>query len=309
MEDLITAAKAEGQLTVYGAPPVPAFQAAVDGFTAKYGITVNATRIVSGEIAARYPAEKKAGAPTADVLLMNLATFFPEAVKEGIVTPLQDLNIPGYPWDLPEEFLLPQYGTAVVGLQVRGITINTDFISKDEIKDWDDILDPKYKGHIGIADPGSAPVYIGHWYTIGEHFGGAESFLKKVGAQLASNGVFASGAPATAATGAGEVWMFPVNINGNTQQAVDEGAPLDFIVPAGTTTDNISLLVNSEPASPNAAKLFVAYMMSEEGAKVLADGAKETSPFDTSSLPKELWSWPLELADEQKDTVIDWLLG
>lgn len=309
VDALIAAAKAEGQLTVYGAPPAPALQAAVDGFSQKYGITVNSVRIVGGEIAARYPAEKKAGAPTADVLLMNYSSFFPQALKEGIVTPLQDLDIPGFPGELPEEYLRPEDGTAVVGLQVRGITINTDFIKEDEIKDWSDVLDPKYKGHVGVADPASAPVYIGHWYTIGEEMGGAEEYLTAVRDQLASNAVYASGAPATAATGAGEVWMFPMNINGNTQQVVNEGAPLAFVVPDTTTTDEISLLVNDEPQSPNAAKLFAMFMMSEEGSTLLAEGAGEMSPYDTSRLPKKMLSWPIELADEQKDNVVSWLVG
>jgi iron(III) transport system substrate-binding protein len=308
-EDLVAAAQSEGQLTVYGAPPEPALQAAVDAFTEKYGIAVSSVRIVGGEIAARYPAEKQAGAPTADVLLMNLASFFPQAIEEGIVTPLEDLDIPGYPWELSEEFLRPEYGTAVVGLQVRGITINTDFIDEDEIDDWDDVLDPKYTGHVGIADPGSAPVYIGHWYTVGEEYGGAEDYLTAVHEQLAPNGVFASGAPATAATGAGEVWMFPMNINGNTQQVVNEGAPLAFVVPDTTTTDEQALLVNNEPKSPNAAKLFVSYMMSEEGSTIMADVGAETSPFNTDSLPGTMLTWPLKLADEQKDNVVSWLLG
>lgn len=306
---LIAAAQAEGQLTLYGSPGQDALQATTDLFTEKYGITVNMTRIVGGQIAARYPTEKAAGAPTADVLVLNIAPFFPQAIEEGIVTPLAELDIPGFPWDLPEEFLRPDYGTAVIGLQVRGITYNTDFIKEGEITDWDDILNPKYKGHLGVPDPGSAPVYVGHWYTVGEHFGGAEQFLSAVGEQLASNGVFASGAPSTAAVGAGEVWAVPMNISGLTKEVADQGGPIKIVIPPGTTADEQAILVNSDPQSPNAAKLFVHFMMSEEGSMELATVGNETSPFDTSKLPETLWTWPLELAAQQKSNVVQWLTG
>jgi iron(III) transport system substrate-binding protein len=309
LASLIKDAQAEGQLTVYGSPGEPGLKAAVDAFSQKYGIQASYVRIVGGELSARYLAEKEAGAATADAILINLATFVPDALDKGLLTPLPELDIPGYPWDFPEQFLLPEYGTAVVGLQVRGITYNTNFVKDGEITDWKDILDPKYKGHIGIPDPGSAAVYVGHWYTVGEHYGGAESFLTQVGAQLAPNAVYASGVPASAAVGAGEVWIVPMNIASTTKTVTDQGAPLGFVVPENTTTDEQVILVNSEPAHPNAAKLFAAFMMSPEGAGAMAENNNETSPFDTAALPKDLWSWPLELADEQKSNVVEWLTG
>jgi len=309
LASLITAAQSEGKLTVYGSPGEPGLKAAVTAFSQKYGIDAKYVRLVGGELSARYNAEKQSGAPTADAILINMATFVPDAIKDGLVTPLPDLDIPGYPWDFPEKFLLPDYGTAVVGLQVRGITYNTNFVKDGEITKWEDILDPKYKGHIGIPDPASAAVYVGHWYTVGEHFGGAEKFLTEVHKQLAPNAVYASGVPASAAVGAGEVWIVPMNIASTTKTVTDQGAPLGFVVPPQTTTDQQVVLVNSKPQNPNAAKLFAAFMMSKEGADTMAKGNNETSPFDTASLPETLWDWPLELADQQKANVVKWLTG
>jgi iron(III) transport system substrate-binding protein len=309
MSELIAAAKAEGSLTLYGSPSQTALQATADLFTQKYGITVNVVRLVSGVIESRYPTEKSSGAPTADVIMENLSAFFPQAIKDGIITPLQDLKIPGYPWNLPKKFLLPQYGTAVIGLQIRGITYNTDHVKPGEIKDWPDVLNPKFTGHVGVPDPTSAPVYVGHWYTIGQNEGGAQEFLEKVQKQLAPNGVYASGAPSTAAVGSGEVWVVPMNINSLTYEVQQQGAPIKFVVPPETTADQQSLQVNSKPAHPNAAKLFVAFMMSKEGSMELAKAGHETSPFDTANLPKKLLSWPIEVAADQKDNVNKWLTG
>jgi iron(III) transport system substrate-binding protein len=294
---------------VYGSPGEPGLKAAVDAFSQKYGINASYVRLVGGQLSARYLAEKQSGAATADAILINNATFVTDAEKQGLITPLADLKIPGFPWNFPKKFMMPDEGTAVVGLQVRGITYNTNFVKDGEIKDWSDILKPKYKGHLGIPDPASAAVYVGHWYTVGEHYGGAETFLKEVRAQLGPNAVYASGVPASAAVGAGEVWIVPMNIASTTKTVTDQGAPLGFVVPKTTTTDEQVVLVNSKPAHPNAAKLFAAFMMSPDGADTMAKNNNETSPFDTAHLPKTLWEWPLSLADEKKADVVNWLTG
>jgi len=310
LEELVKAAQEEGELVVYGSPGEPGLKAAVETFAKKYGINASYVRLVGGDLESRYASEKEAGAPTADAIVLNLSAFTPDALEKGLVTPPAELDIPGYPGDFPEQFLLPEYDTAVVGLQVRGITYNTNFVKEGEIDEWSDLLDPKYKGHIGVPDPASAAVYVGHWYTIGEEQeGGAETFLTDVGAQLASNAVYASGVPASAAVGAGEVWIVPMNIASTTKTVTDQGAPLEFIVPEVTSADQQVVFANSEPKNPNAAKLWVSFMMSEEGAGAMAENNNETSPFDADSLPDELLSWPIEIVDEQKSNVVTWLTG
>ncbi|MGE0781008.1 ABC transporter substrate-binding protein [Mycolicibacterium sp.] len=300
LEELVAAAKEEGTLTLYGAPAEPAVKAVAAAFTEKYGVNVNVVRIVSGQIIQRFSNEIGANAPSADVLLMNQTTFLDRAREQGWITPLADAGIPGYPWTLPEEFLRPDTGTAVVGLQIRGIAYNTNLVGPDEVPtDWPDIIDPRWSGRIGIADPASAPVYVGHWYTIGQAMG--DDFLAKVGAQHPK--VYASGSPATAALGAGEIAVFPMNIASITAEARDDGAPVEFVVPPVTCADEMQLALNATAANPNAARLFVHYLASQEGSETLARAGGEKSPYDTD-LP-ELLEWDVETADEQKDAIVN----
>lgn len=307
IEQLVEAAKQEGQLVVYGSPSQVALEAATQAFSDKYGISVETVRIVGSELISRFAAEKEAKAATADAIVQNMSTFYKKAIEEELVTPLADLEIPGYPWDLPEEFLRPDDGTAVVMLQVRGITYNTDLVdAKDVPKDWKDVADKKWAGRIGIADPASAPVYIGHWWTIADKIGGGEDFLAAVG-ELNPK-VYASGAPATAAVGAGEIAIMPVNIGSLTFEAQRQGAPIEFVIPKGTTADEQALQVNATAAHPNAAKLFVHFMMTE-GSQVMAKAGNEFSPLEPESLPDQLWSWPIELADQRKADVVRLLTG
>jgi len=310
LASLVTKAQKEGALTIYGSPGEPGLKAAVNAFSQKYGIHAQYVRLVSGELESRYTAEKQAGSKTADILMLNLDEFAKSATEKGLITPPAKLKIPGYPWKMPSQFVLSDYGTAVVGLQVRGITYNTNYVKKGEITTWSDILKPKYKGHIGIPDPTSAAVYIGHWYTVGQHQkGGVEKYLEAVQAQLGPNAIYASGVPASAAVGAGEVWIVPMNIASTTKTVTDQGAPLGFVIPPQTTTDQQVIFANSKPKNPNAAKLFISYMMSKEGAGTMAKNNNETSPFDTANLPKTLWSWSPDLVGKVQKDVNTWLTG
>lgn len=307
IDELVEAAQAEGSLVVYGSPSQVALEAATEAFAEKYGISVQTVRIVGSELIARFAAEKEANASTADAIVQNMSVFYQQAIEEGLVTPLDDLQIDGYPWDMPDEFLRPDDGTAVVMLQIRGITYNTNLVQGSDVpSSWEDVADPKWAGKIGIADPASAPVYIGHWWTISENVSGGTDLMEAVGDLNPK--IYASGAPATAAVGAGEIALMPVNIGSLTYEAQRQGAPLEFVIPDGTTADEQALQVNATAANPNAARLFVHFMMTE-GSQIMAEAGNEFSPLNPETLPDELWSWPSSLADEHKDEVVGLLTG
>ncbi len=310
LASLVAAAQKEGSLTIYGSPDEPGVDAALKQFQQQYDIHATYTRLAGTSLESRYASEKQSHATTADVIMLNLDQFVPDSLKSGIITSPADLKIPGYPWHFPAKFLLPDYGTAEVGVGVRGITINTNYVKPGQITTWSDLLKPKWKGHIGVPDPTSAAVYTGHWYTVAQHQkGGAQKFLEGVRAQLARTGVYAAGAPATSAAGSGEVWIVPMNIASLTNSAVQEGAPLSFVTPKDTVADQQVIFANSAPDHPNAAKLFIAYMMSRGGSQTMAKNNDELSPYDASKLPSTLWSWPISTAAEQQDNVNRWLTG
>lgn len=295
---LADAAKKEGTLVVYGAPAATGLTAVGKAFTKKYGVAVNPVRITTAPAIQRFSSELAAKSATADVLLINQSTFFATAVAKGWITPLEKAKIPGYPWQLPESYLRPASGTAVVGLQIRGISYNTNLVKGADIPtDWMDVVDPKWRGKIGVADPGSSPVYVGHWYTIDK----AEHGRLLPGVKAQHPKVYASGSPTTAALGAGEIAIFPMNIASITTDAKKDGAPVAYVRPHTTAADEMQVAVNATAAHPAAARLFAAYLMSEEGAAALARAGGEASPFD-HDLP-HLLTWDLKVADQQKSFV------
>lgn len=291
--DLVAAAKKEGSLLFYASVTETSAKALADAFGKKYGIDTQVLRITSTQLADRFSAEAAAGAPAADAILISRTGFTTEADSKGYLVPLKDAGIPGYPGELPKQFVKDDEGTAVVMVQAAGIGYNTDLVKGADIpKSWDDLLDPKWKGKIGVADPKSSASYVAEWNTVAQGVGG--DFLAKLGAQKLKS--YASGAPAAQALAAGEIAFNPMTLSSLVKEPKSKGAPVDIVVPDTTSGAEVVLGIAAKAKHPNAARLFAQYTLSQEGAKVLADAAGEISPYDASKLPKDYHSPDLATA-------------
>jgi iron(III) transport system substrate-binding protein len=299
--DLEAAAKKEGSLLFYASVTESSAKALAEAFGKKYGIDTQVLRITSAQLADRFSAEAAAGAPAADAVLISRTGFTTEAISKGYLTPLKDAGIPGYPGDLPTQFIKDDEGTAVVMVQAAGIGYNTDLVKGADIpKSWSDLLDPKWKGKIGVADPKSSASYVAEWNTVAQGVG--DDFLSKIGAQKLKS--YASGAPAAQALAAGEIAFNPMTLSSLVKEPKSKGAPVDIVVPDLTSGAEVVLGIAAKAKHPNAARLFAQYALSQEGAKVLADAAGEISPYDASKLPKDYHSPDLATALPMTDDIL-----
>ena len=87
---LIDAAKAEGELTVYGSCEEAYLNAACDKFQELFGITVNRQRLSTGEVAAKI--EEENGNPSADVWFGGTTDPYNESVAKGLLEPYEAKN-------------------------------------------------------------------------------------------------------------------------------------------------------------------------------------------------------------------------
>lgn len=298
---LVKAAQQEGSLTLYTAATETAAKAQADAFTKKYNIKVNMVRLTGAQLTQRVEAEAKASQPAADVLVSSDPVMIKTGIGAGWLTALDKASIPGYPWKFPSRFLKSDIGSAVVLLQLTGIAYNTDLVKGNDIpKDWKDLLDPKWKGKIGIADLKSSLGYTAEWQVINKAEGG--NFLAQLGKQNLK--VYASGAPASAALGAGEIPLLADQLITNVVPVKKKGAPVAWVIPDKTTSLDDYVALVTKAKHPNAAKLFTEFIMSPDGADVLAKASNSTSPYDTSSIPSEYQ--PLDIfsaAAQQADTM------
>jgi iron(III) transport system substrate-binding protein len=299
--DLEAAAKKDGSLLFYASVTETSAKALAAAFGEKYGIDTQVLRITSAQLADRFSAEAAAGAPAADAVLISRTGFTTEATGKGYLVPLSEAGIPGYPGDLPKQFIKNDEGTAVVMVQAAGIGYNTDLVKGADIpKSWDDLLDPKWKGKIGVADPKSSASYVAEWNTVATGVG--SDFLSKIGAQDLKS--YASGAPAAQALAAGEIAFNPMTLSSLVKEPKSKGAPVDIVVPELTSGAEVVLGIAAKAKHPNAARLFAQYALSQEGAKVLADAAGEISPYDTAKLPKDYHSPDLATALPMTDDIL-----
>src|SRR5690606_10532207 len=83
-------------------------------------------------------------------------------------------------------------------------------------------------------------------------------------------------------------------------------APVEAALLGPTTGPEIALGVSADSPSPNAAKLFAHYLLSEEGSGVLAEEPGAGSPLDEDAVTE--WTRPVPPADDIK-AKINKLLG
>lgn len=263
-DDLIAAAQAEGVVVMYNSPggidgPITA------GFSAAYGIEVQATRMPSPDLKARYSAEIEAGSPTADLIISADDGYFEDALANGWILPLAE-ELPGFPGDYPELFVREAH--AVVQTTPFGFAYNTDLFDESDVpEDWAGFTDPTLAGEIGLADPNDSAYYTAFYdYFAGEL---GEEWLTGLAALDLQ---VAGGASQTIqAVAAGEYAIALPSSAGYTDEPISQGAPLALVVPAVTTTLPAAVALTADPAHPAAAQLLACWLLAPEGNKVVAD--------------------------------------
>ena len=311
LEELIKAAKAEGELTYYTVQTDNVMQPFDKAFTAKYGIKTTWLRIPQTTMFQRYFAEFETGNTAADLSMANNADSIVEpAFKKGWLQNLREARLPAVMnGEFPSKFLR-DYG-AIVQISPWHILYNTQKLKGDDIpKTWTDLLNPKYKGQIAISDLSESDSLIAPWQVLQDAYG--EKFfagLRAQGLRVHSNTIIG-----VQGMGAGEssIWLPAARFVATLISA--KGAPVDGILPEGPGTGIETLVFLNHPSKskrPNAARLFVNFMLSQEGNTAFAQGAGAGtySVFDTKGLPRAYASpKPLTNAEATR-TELQKLLG
>lgn len=283
LDKLVTAARAEGQLTFYSVPAENEAQRVADAFAKKYGVHATFQRLVSSQLEQRYSAEAQSGAPAADVVLVSRSPFVVDAERKGWLIGPGKAHIPGYPDPtLPKRFRIGDIDSAIVQMVPSAIGFNTDEVSEDQApKDWPDLLDPKYKGKILMPDPTSSPAYLDFWYSVERRYG--VGYLRRLRAQVSR--LFAGTVPMTEALAAGEGSVGVPAVGAVLAQLHAKGAPLGFAIPPVTAGPEIVVGISAKAKHPDAARLFARFLTSPEGTRLLDDDPGVISPYGGAKLP------------------------
>lgn len=154
MDELVAAAKKEGELVVYGSCEDPYIAAACQKFEATYGIKTSWQRLTGGEVQAKV--EEENGNPSADVWFGG--TSDPQAIcaSEGLLEAYEAMNAKNLVSEKFRDASGYWYG---IYRGVLGIFYNKDELNRLGLAyptDWNDLLDAKYKGLIWFSNPNTA---------------------------------------------------------------------------------------------------------------------------------------------------------
>ena len=166
LDDLVAAAKAEGELTVIALPhDWCGYGGVIDGFKKKYGLKVNELNPDAGsgdEIEAIKANKGNKGPQAPDVIDVGLS-FGPSAKAEGLLMPYKVSTwdtIPASQKD-PEGYWTGDY------YGVLSFEVNKDIV-KTSPSDWADLLKPEYKNAVALAgDPRASSQAIQGVYAAG----------------------------------------------------------------------------------------------------------------------------------------------
>jgi putative spermidine/putrescine transport system substrate-binding protein len=271
-DELVAAAKAEGQLTTIALPhDWCGYGAVIDGFKAKYGLTVNELNPDAGsgdEIEAIKANKGNTGPQAPDVIDVGLS-FGPSAKADGLIQAYKVStwdSIPDSAKDADGFWYGDYYG-------VLALEVNSDIVTKIPA-DWPDLLAPDYKNAVALAgDPRASNQAIQGVFAAG--LSAANGDVAKAGeaglkffAELNKNGNFVPviGKAGTLAQGATPIiirWDYNALADRDT---LKDNPKLEVVVPKSGVVAGVYIqAISAFAPHPNAAKLWMEYLYSDEG--------------------------------------------
>lgn len=256
LERIAAAARKEGTLTLYTTIAEKDLPVLLKPFEAKYGVKVNVWRAGTDKVLQRTLAEAAAKRHDVDVVHMGSPEL--EALSREKV--LQPVNSPAYQHLLPGS-VPPHRQWAATLLSVWVQAYNTNLIKKEELpKTYQDLLDPKWKGKLGLEAKNQ------DWFsTVVGITGGGDKGLQYFRDLVARNGISLRKGHTllTNMVVSGEVPLALTVYNYMPEQAKKKGAPIDWFAlePAVARSNAIGVARNAP--HPAAALLFHEYMLTE----------------------------------------------
>ena len=270
MDDLIAAAQAEGELTVYGSCEEEYLAAACQHFQEVFGIKVNYQRLSTGEVQAKIEEEK--GNPSADVWFGGTTDPYNVVAAEGLLEAYEAENASHL---LSQQYRDPDGYWYGIYKGILGFMVNRDELARkglEEPKDWQDLLKDEYKGLVWLSNyntAGTAKLVIN---TMIQKYGHDEGIQYLVNLDKNIEVYTKSGSGPSKNVGTGECVIGIGFLHDGITQIVDNGyTNVDLVIPSSGTSFEIGATAIFKGAKhPNAAKLWIEYALSPDCVELAA---------------------------------------
>ena len=258
MDKIAAAAKKEGTLTLYTTIAEKDLPAIIKPFEQKYGVKVSTWRAGTDKVLQRIVTENQARKYDVDVVHFGapeMEALSREKILQAVNSPVHKDLLPG---SVPAH---KEWASTILSVWVQAY--NTGAVKKEDLpKTYAELLDPKWKGKLGIEAKND------DWFaTVVHQMGGEEKGLAFFRDLVAKNGI----SPRQGHTllnnmvVSGEVPVALTVYNYMPEQAKKKGAPIDWfaIEPAIARANAIG--VARHAPHPHAALLFYEYLLGPDG--------------------------------------------
>ncbi len=296
----MVAAKKEGKLVLASGPSPEARVRVPEAFKKRFGVDVEYLGGATSDLANRVRSEQAAGQYTVDVVIAGADTSYLVLHREQLIEPVRPHLIHpealepaawknGKVWFTdPEE----QSIVRVSNQASLGIVVNPEFVQPDELTSWYDLLKPPYKGRIAAYDPtqsgngGQRGAYL--YNTLGAEFVKRlyidQNVALTLDRRVMSNWLARGTYHIAISLGAEEL-----------DSLTSDGFKLRVVPPLpeapGTLSAGFGLMsLMKNPPHPNAAKVFLNWMLMREGQTAYNSATRTVSV--RSDVDSSSWASP-----------------
>ncbi len=276
-EKLIAEAKKEETVVISSPAATELTRALSKSFEDKFGVQIEFITGRANELGAKVLAERRAGLYIQDVLIIGTSTAIPVLKPVGALEPVdKQLILPevldknvwwrgDYTWIEPEHLQL-----IFLAYVSTSLYVNTNLVAPGEITSYRDLLNPKWKGKISIDDPTVSGTGQAWFQSLASGVMDLD-YLRELAKQQPT--IMRDERLALESLAQGK---YAIQIGAPADEAVtfrDLGAPIAFVSAAEGSYLSASLgglsLLNRAP-HPNAAKLFINWLLTKEGLTVFS---------------------------------------
>lgn len=275
-DKVVAAAKQEGKVTIYTSSGPGQTSALLNGFQRAYGIDLEFVSGRGGELREKLFRERRANIFLSDLFLMGASGTIADIKPAGILEPVEpQLVLPEVVdqkvWYGNNRIYMDKERTFVLAFcffPYADMVVNNDLVKPGEIKSYTDLLNPKWKGKIIINDPSTTgPGQT--WFAMVSLSSLGLDYMKAVAAQEPV--IIRDLRQQTEWVARGKYAVLVGAHHGATAEFMKAGAPIRYVLTtvggyAGSGTGSIAL-INKAP-HPNAAKVFINWLLTREGQTV-----------------------------------------
>jgi iron(III) transport system substrate-binding protein len=275
-DQVLAAAKREGQVVVAGPQGPDIHDGLVAPFQQKYGISVEMLGLTGRELTPRIATERAAGQYRWDVYVHGTTTAIQNMLPLGAFDPIEPALI--FP-DVKDpktwrggNLLFADAGRTVLVMtpfQRGTIFVNTNLARTEEFRSYRDLLDPKWKGRIVVDDPRVGGPGQGTFLLFFLHPDLGPDFIRALARQDLV--LLRDRTQEVDVVGTGR---YPVLLGGSdhtVEDRVGRGAPIAVVEPPnlkeGTdiSAANGNVALFNRAPHPNAARVYINWLLSQEG--------------------------------------------